>query len=279
MAQWTIDEPTTLGFDGVVALKATLVAGGVSVLAGDGPPSLEITEVAGPPLVVAHEAGMLSVTHQNLSPDGLLKWLREQLAEGVGAGRAVITVTVPHDCPVQLNLGAADAVVTGLTARTSIRSAAGDITLDGVTGRIDASTVSGDVAAQGLAGAVGFTSVSGDLAVAGGSVDKLTARTVSGRISADIDLVGAGQVQVHTVSGEVALRLPESASADVDLNSAAGEIDTSFPRLEPVERPLLKGVAGRLGTGSGRLSVTTVSGGVTLLSRPADPPRAEMEEH
>ena len=35
MSRWTIDEPTTLDFDGVVALRATLIAGDVSVLASD----------------------------------------------------------------------------------------------------------------------------------------------------------------------------------------------------------------------------------------------------
>ncbi|MFC6934472.1 hypothetical protein ACFQHO_31760 [Actinomadura yumaensis] len=35
MSRWTIDEPTTLDFDGVVALKATLISGSVSVLASD----------------------------------------------------------------------------------------------------------------------------------------------------------------------------------------------------------------------------------------------------
>jgi hypothetical protein len=277
MSCWTIDEPTTLDFDGVVALKATLIAGSVSVLAGGGDrPSVIIDEVEGPPLVVSHEAGMLNISHERLW-EGVLAWLRTQRCN------AVITVTVPRECPVTVNLVSADAVITGLSARTSLKSASGDVTLDGVTGDIDAGTVSGAIEAQGLDGRVAFTSVSGNLALAGGSVDALTARTVSGRIAVDVDLLGDSRVDVNTVSGEVALRIPETASAEVTLNSAAGRIDTSFPEVDRLDRALAKSVTGTLGDGAGRLSVNTVSGGITLLGRAKDndvddTPAPEMEK-
>ncbi|WUH97128.1 DUF4097 domain-containing protein [Spirillospora sp. NBC_00431] len=265
MSRWTIDEPTTLDFDGVVALRATLIAGNVSVLASDERPSIMVGEVDGPPLVVTHEAGMLTITHEKLW-EGVLTWLRTQRC------RAAVTVTVPHDCPVTLNLVSADAVVTGTTSRTSIKSASGDVTLDGVAGPIDANTVSGAIEAQGLDGAVSFTSVSGDLSLAGGSVDRLSARAVSGRIAADVDLGGDGRMDVNTVSGEVALRIPDSADARVTLSSAAGTINTTFPELDEQEGIVGRTRAGKLGDGSGRLTVNTVSGAVTLIGRDDDAP-------
>lgn len=265
MSRWTIDEPTTLDFDGVVALRVTLIAGSVSVLASDERPSIMIGDVEGPPLIITHEAGMLTVTHEKLW-EGVLSWLRTQRV------RAAVTVTVPHDCPVTLNLVSADAVVTGTTSRTSIKSASGDVTLDGVAGSVDANTVSGAIEAQGLDGRVSFTSVSGDLALAGASIDRLAARAVSGRIAADIDLAGDGGVDVNTVSGEVALRVPESTNAQVSLNSAAGRIDSSFPELARQERTVSRSVSGKIGDGSGRITVNTVSGRVTLLGRDDDAP-------
>lgn len=263
MARWTIDEPTTLDFDGVVALKVTLVAGAISVLASDDRPGVQITDVTGPPLGIRHEAGMLEITQENLL-DGVLRWLRSQ------EGRATVTVTVPRECPVRLNLVTADAVITGLNANASIKTASGDVTLDGLAGRIDVTTVAGAVEAQGLTGSVAFNSVSGDLSLAGGSLERLTARTVSGRIAADIDLVGASSVQVNTVSGEVALRLSRATSAEVNLHSASGRIETSFDGLAGRERTAARAMAGTLGEGAGRLTVGTVSGGITLLSRSED---------
>ncbi|HEX2316583.1 MAG TPA: DUF4097 family beta strand repeat-containing protein [Thermomonospora sp.] len=270
MSRWTIHEAATLEFDGVVALKATLVAGSVSVLGGE-KPSVLVGEVTGPPLLVSHEAGMLTITQERVW-EGVLAWLRDRRIA------AAVTVTVPRDCPVHLTLITADAVVTGLAARTSIRSAAGDVTLDGVGGDIDANTVSGRIEAQGLDGSVSFTSVSGDLALAGGALERLGARTVSGRVAADVTLVGDRSLSVNTVSGEVALRLPDSTSAEVNLSSAAGRVETSFPGLERQDRPVARTVTGTLGTGAGLLTVNTVSGGVTLLSRPDDDPGAARPE-
>ncbi|WP_239067396.1 DUF4097 family beta strand repeat-containing protein [Actinomadura bangladeshensis] len=265
MSRWTIEEPTSLDFDGVVALRVTVIAGSVSVLASDERPSIMVGEVQGPPVTVTHEAGMLTVTHEKLW-EGVLSWLRTHNV------RTAITVTVPHDCPVSLTLVSADAVVTGMTTRTSIKSATGNVTLDGVAGAIDANTVSGAIEAQGLDGTVSFTSVSGDLALAGASIDRLGARTVSGRIAADVDLSGDAAVDVNTVSGEVALRVPESADAQVSLSSAAGRIETSFPELGRQDRTIAQSVTGKLGDGGGRLTVNTVSGAITLLGRDDDAP-------
>ena len=107
----------------------------------------------------------------------------------------------------------------------------GNITLDGVTGTVDANTVSGDIEAQGIGGRIGFNSVSGDLTLADGSVRRLDAKTVSGRVTADIDLERDARLQVGTVSGAVAIRLPAETNAWVELRSAAG------PGAERVRRP------------------------------------------
>ncbi|MDL4771920.1 MULTISPECIES: DUF4097 family beta strand repeat-containing protein [Thermomonosporaceae] len=264
MSRWTIDEPTTLGFDGVVALRATLIAGSVSVLASGDRPGIQVEALDGPPLVIGHEAGMLTITHERLW-EGVLSWLRTQKCH------ATITVTVPHDCPVSLNLVSADAVVSGTTARTSVKSASGNVVLDGVHGDIDANTVSGDVEVQGPARRITFTSVSGDLTLAGGTVDRLAARSARGRIAADVGLAREGRIEVNTVAGEVALRIPDPADAEVALNSAAGgRLETSFPGLDRRDRSVSRAVTGRLGAGTGRVSVNTVSGAVALLGRPRD---------
>ncbi|MCW2941866.1 MAG: hypothetical protein JWN00_4851 [Actinomycetia bacterium] len=260
MARWMIDEPTTLDFEGVVALKAGLVAGAISVVAGDERPSVRVSDVHGSPLTVTHEAGMLTIAHENVL-GGILQWLSSNRS------RATVTVMVPPDCPVTINLVTAEAVIAGLTARTSVRTGSGDVTLGRVTGRIDVSTVSGAVEAQDLAGTMTFNSVSGDLALAGGYLDMLNAKSVNGKIAADISMGASGQVTVTTVSGEVTLRLPAFTSAKVSLTSAAGRIDSAFEGLDRGARSVPKSLTGTLGDGAGQLTVNTVSGSVTLLSR------------
>jgi len=261
MARWTVDEPTKIDFDGVVALRANIVAGTVSVLPSDHP-TLQVSEVSGHPIEVVHEAGMLTLTQKSSGVEGILRWLQNT------RGRTAITVTVPRDCPVTLNLVTAGAIVTGLSGRVSVKTASGDVTLDGVTGTIDANTATGAIEAQGVGGSVTFNSLSGDLALAHGTVDRLSAHSVSGQITTDVELRDAAGVQIRTVSGEVTMRLPKSTSAKVALSSMGGRIDTDFDGLGREERGVPKNVNGTLGDGAASLNVNSVSGAITLLSRP-----------
>jgi hypothetical protein len=261
MQQWTVDSPTTLDFDGVAALRVRVISGSVAVLSTDDQPRLDVAGLSGQPLLVKHEAGILTITYPDLTWDGLLGWLRPQ------PHSAAITVMVPRDCPTQLGVVTASAVVSGISAATSVKSVSGKITLDGVTGAVNARTLSGDVEAQGLDGQVGFNSVSGDLTLAEGAVEKLDAKTVSGRVTADVDLNDGGALRVTTVSGEVAIRLPAETSTRVELRSATGRVQSEFGGLTASRGPGASTLSGTLGSGAGRLLITTMSGQVTLLER------------
>jgi hypothetical protein len=261
MSRWTIEAPTSLGFDDVTQLRVRLIGGSVAVLATDGPPTLDVSSITGDPLDVTHEDGMLTIAHENLTWDGLLKWLRPQ------RHAATVTITVPRQCPTQVGVVSATAVMSGLRARASVKSVSGGITLDGVTGDVDANTVSGALEAQGLNGKLNFITVSGDLTVADGWLERLDANAVSGDVTADIDLDPLGGVQVTTVSGEVTLRLPAAADARVHLNSMSGDVRSEFAELRSASSPASRRVSGSLGAGSAHVSVTTMSGRVILLRR------------
>jgi hypothetical protein len=265
MSRWIIDAPKTLEFDGVAALRVRVISGAVAVLASDTAPAVDVASLAGQPLLVSHEAGILTITYEDLSWDGLLGWLRPQ------RHAAEVTVTVPRGCPTQLGVVNASAIVSGLSAHVSVKSVSGGITLDGVTGKVDAKTVSADLEARGLDGGVTFNSVSGDLTLAGGSVQELDAKSVSGKVTADVDLRADGALRVTTVSGEVAVRLPASTNAEIDLRSTSGRVRTSFDGLQSARSPGSSTVSGTLGTGAGRIYVTTLSAPITLLQRGLPP--------
>jgi hypothetical protein len=272
MSRWIIDSPTTLEFDGVVALRVRLIAGSVAVLATTDRPRLDVAEVSGQPLLVTHEAGILTVSYEDLSWDGLLGWLKPQRHS------ANITIMVQKDCPAQLGVVNATAIVSGVSARISVKSVSGDVTLDGVTGAVDANTIAGNVEAQGLDGKVAFRSVSGDLTLADGCLGRLDARTVSGRVTADVALARAADMRISTLSGEVAIRLPAETDAEVRLRSTSGQVHSGFDGTRGTggtggtgARP----VTGVLGSGSGKVSVSSMSGNVTLLQR--TPGQAQKE--
>jgi hypothetical protein len=260
-AQWTIEAPTSLDFDDVTGLRVRLIAGSVAVLATDGKPSLDVSSIEGDPLTVTYEGGVLTITHENLTWEGLLKWLRPQRHS------ATVTVTVPRKCPTQVGVVSASAVMSGISSRASVKSVSGGITLDGVTGDVDANTVSGALEAQGINGKLNFNTVSGDLTLADGWLERLDANAVSGDVTADIDLDPLGGMQVTTVSGEVTLRLPAEADARVNLRSVSGDVRSEFAELKRSSAPASRSVSGSLGAGSGHVSVTTMSGRVMLLRR------------
>jgi hypothetical protein len=260
MPRWTIEKPEQLTFGQVDALSVRIVAGRLAVLASDGPPSLEVTGIGTPPLIVTHdEDGRLTVAYKDLTWDGVLGWLSP------GSRSTTLTLTVPKGCPVQAGVISASAVVAGLENRTSVKSVSGEIVLDGVSGDIHANTVSGAVESRGLAGDLSFTSLSGELTVADGTPRRLKANTVSGRITADLELNPTGHVTLTSISGAIVVRLPHTVDTEVALRSTSGQIDTTFEGLVDGRRPGAKSVIGRLGGGMAHLSATTVSGGVTLL--------------
>lgn len=271
MPRWTVDSPASLRLDGVVSLRVRVVSGSVAVLSSDEPPCVDVASVTGQPLLISHEAGILTITYPDLSWEGLRSWLHPE------PHTAAVTVTVPKGCPTQVGAVNASAIVAGLCARTDVKTVSGNITLEGLTGGVEADTVSGDVAAQGLEGQIGFKSVSGDLTVAGGSLQRLDAKTVSGRVTADVALNGDGTVRVATFSGAVTLRLPSGTNSRVDLRSTTGRVQSDFTGLDGASYPGYPGgssLTGTLGTGAGRVFVATMSGQVTLLERTRPGPPA-----
>ncbi|MFJ2031453.1 DUF4097 family beta strand repeat-containing protein [Streptosporangium sp. NPDC087985] len=260
MRQWTIEKPEQLTFEAVSKLNVRIVAGRLAVLASDGPPALEVTDVGDPPLIVTHEDdGTLTVTYKDLTWDGLLGWLRP------GRRETTLTLTVPKDCPVNVGVVSASAVVAGFENRTSVRSVSGEIVLDGVSGEIHADTVSGSVESRGLVGDLSFKSISGELTVAQGTPRRLRATTVSGRITADLELPPTGHVTLNSVSGTIMLRLPHRVETDVSIRSTSGRLDTAFTELSHSSQAGAKSLSGRIGGGMASLWAATVSADVTLL--------------
>src|SRR5690242_21697991 len=102
-SEWSIETPTSLEFDDVTGLRVRLIAGSVAVLATTGKPTLEVSSIEGDPLNVTYADGVLTVAHENLSWEGLLKWLRPQ------RHAATVTVSVPRKCAAQVGVVSATA--------------------------------------------------------------------------------------------------------------------------------------------------------------------------
>lgn len=267
MSEWSVSEPGKLSFDEPVReVSVRVVAGTVNVVGSDeGSARLEVSRLEGPPLIVTHRDGALSVAYEDLPWKGFLKWLDPR-----NRGHdAVVTLTVPTDARVEVGVVSAAAVVSGIAGRTDVKGVSGDATLVGLSGQVRADTVSGSVEAQALGGDLRFNSVSGDLTVieAGSSVK---ADSVSGSMIVDLDPTsGPTDISLTNISGEIAIRLPHPADAEVEANTTSGSVSNAFEDLKVTGQWGAKRITGRLGAGNGKLRATTVSGSIALLRRPA----------
>jgi hypothetical protein len=128
-----------------------------------------------------------------------------------------------------------------------IASMSGDVKVSGVTGAIHVSAMSGNVRVGDVAGTVEATAMSGDI---------------------DVDIArleGSGDLTFTAMSGNVDVRLPASAGATVEMRTTSGDITTDFP-IEVHEQKYGPGrwAEGRVGDGSRRLRVKSMSGDVKL---------------
>lgn len=265
MTQWRIDTPQSLDLEGVRHLNVRMVAGSIDVVgsseaASTGGAHVEVSRLDGA-ITVTLEGDTLTIAHERLTWGGLLDWVGNHKAS------AVVSVSVPDACPVELGVVSAEAVVSGITADTKVKSVSGNVTLDGLNADISAQTVSGDLETRHLQGALRFTTVSGDLTVVDGASSSVKAETVSGDVTLDLDVSPGARLDLNSVSGDVTLRLPESAGLQVEAKTMSGSLDSAFPGVTRDGKPGRSTMRGSIGSGEGLLQAKTVSGDITLLRR------------
>ncbi|MFE1432961.1 DUF4097 domain-containing protein [Streptomyces griseoaurantiacus] len=284
MSEWSVAEPGKLTFDDpLTSLHVRIVNGTVNVMGTeDSTARLEVSGIEGPPLTVTHKNGTLTVAYDDLPWRGFLKWLDRK-----GWHRSAdVTLAVPSGTRVEVGVVGAHAMVSGIEERTEVKGVTGDATLVGISGPLRATTVSGNVETQAVSGEQRLNSVSGDLTVVEGASSAVKADSVSGAIILDLDPTGGPtDARLTNVSGEIAVRLAHPADVEVEANTAGGAVSNAFEDLRVSGQWGTKRISGRLGSGTGRLRATTVSGSIALLRRPGDeepwdaPPPGPAEEH
>lgn len=259
MTAWQIEDPRVIEFEEVVEeLRVSLVAGDVTVAAGDGPGRLEVRQVTGKPLEVQLKDGRLEV-RQEQPRIGLQALLDRRSAS--------ITLNLPARCRSQLKGVSASVLVGAMAGDLEVETVSGDVTLESLQGRVEVESVSGTVTGRGLTRAFNGETVSGEVILEAFSGPELRLETVSGDLSADLqDSDPGGSGRVTTVSGSVYLRLPASASQKVDVETVSGRLTSAFGELSNRGGWGSRTLEGTLGEGRGSLKVETVSGSVSLLA-------------
>ncbi|HKS41858.1 MAG TPA: DUF4097 family beta strand repeat-containing protein [Blastocatellia bacterium] len=173
---------------------------------------------------------------------------RIEIEDKSTAGRVNVGVRYPKECNCDASVRFEVRVPRSVSYNfEGFSSVSGDVDVSGVTGRLRASAVSGDVRVKNVSGSANVNSVSGDVEV---EVDRLD---------------GSDDMKFASVSGDVVVKMPSSLDADVDISSLSGSIKTDFPIEVQSERHGPRTYArGRLGSGTRRLNMSSVSGDLSL---------------
>lgn len=156
-----------------------------------------------------------------------------------------------------------DVEAEDVSAQISLSSVSGDINTKEVSGGVlKVSSVSGSISLvkfQNLA--VEVQSQSGDVEIQNGQSPEVRSSTVSGDIQAEL-APKDGNIAIRSTSGDVDLALGKETDAQVECETMSGDIDVDLPiqKTFASERKF----QGVLGSGKGRIRVSTTSGDISL---------------
>ena len=228
---------------------------------------------------------------------------RRVTIKGSGDGleaHADLRILVPAGKKVAIFLGEGPAQIKDVNADISVSTASGDVSAQSVRGALGIDTGSGNVTVTGVEGNLHIDTGSGDVRIERAHGDELNIDTGSGNVtgvtmgganlhidtgSGDVRIseveaggasveTGSGEVhaaflgelkslKVETGSGDVAVTVPDKFAGEVDIDTSSGDdIEIGFP-IQLI-RKTDEGFRGKIGDGSGTISIETGSGGVTL---------------
>lgn len=274
MASWTVTRPQQVDIDDEVhRLDVALVAGRLNVVATDGPARVEVGRVGEHnPVEISVEEGLLSVRHPIPKTwPGIFRpfwwWMN-----GHRFAHSDVSIALPMSAAAAvLRVTSGTAIASGIHGDLSVDVVSGRITLLGNAGRLRGKVISGPIEALGCAGDISLETVSGEITIAESATERVHAKTVSGALTADLDNPPRGSdIYLETISGEITIRIREDSDLTVSLAATGGRVTSAFPGLSGNGGGWSKRLAGVLGSGSGRLHATAVSGGISLLPRPVD---------
>jgi len=194
-------------------------------------------------------------------------------------------VTIPDQASLRVKNVSGDIDVQGIGGDLDIDEVSGGVKITAAARSVECKTVSGGIVLRGAGGEVNLKAVSGGIraedvtgsieaeTVSGGvtlrnvrEASSVRAKTISGGIDCETDILPNGRYNFDALSGGITLILPATASFEIDAETFSGHIQTDFAvvvsgRLSPKE------LHGTVGTGGATLRVKSFSGRVEIRKK------------
>ncbi|MCC7128631.1 MAG: DUF4097 family beta strand repeat protein [Microbacteriaceae bacterium] len=257
--KWLVDKEKTIEVEGVRKLKIALIRGKVDVIGHDEPTTrVEIRSVRGKALKITLDGDSLEIDHPQIRWDDFL----DVFSTFKGSASADVSILVPKDVALSLNVVSADGLVSGITEDARVNTVSGDIVIDGLYGDLDLGTVSGEITIRNHYGNVAAKSVSGDL-TASGEIMELVSRGVSGDVFVDLKGI-PDKVNIKSVSGSITARFEPEVPAQYKVSMLSGRLQLDDSEIVGV-RGSYSGKYGELDRRWVEFTANTVSGNVSVM--------------
>ncbi|HVB32998.1 MAG TPA: DUF4097 family beta strand repeat-containing protein [Patescibacteria group bacterium] len=181
-------------------------------------------------------------------------------------------IAVPQETELSIHNDSGQVDVQGVLGDMTYETVGADVDLNQVTGYITVHTVGGSFTCNECSGGIEANSISGAINVIGSESNNVQARTSTGNILLDSNLLPNGLYQLRDYSGEVDVFFSPSDSFDVTAISLHGKVVNQAAlkqRAQPQHNlpPFARSLFGAYNEGSARLVINSFSGTIQIRRR------------
>jgi DUF4097 and DUF4098 domain-containing protein YvlB len=181
-------------------------------------------------------------------------------------------ITVPEETELTIHDDAGQVDVKGVLGDMTYETVAADVELDHVTGYVTVHTVGGSFTCNECSGRIEANSISGAINVIGSEVGNVQARSSTGNILLDSDLLPNGLYQLRDYSGQIDVFFSPSDSFDVSATSLRGKVinEATLKHPAPSRQELpsfATSLTGVYNEGRARLVINSFSGTIQIRRR------------
>jgi len=174
-----------------------------------------------------------------------------------------VMLKLPLNVDLNVNSISGHAIVGDIGGRAHINSISGPVTIGDVSGEAVVTSVSGRLSIGRAGGQVQVRSISGSVEI-GQAVGRFEATSISGSVKATVAQISAGGITIDSISGGVTLRLNEAVNAEIHASHYSGEVYLNVPNVVIQGKMTPSEVRGLIGSGGPTISISNVSGSITL---------------
>ncbi|MFT7090493.1 MAG: DUF4097 and DUF4098 domain-containing protein YvlB [Candidatus Azotimanducaceae bacterium] len=157
-----------------------------------------------------------------------------------------------------------DITLTNGQKQISLKTVSGNIETSKTSGKLEASSASGDIQVKAHQGNLGIETLSGDIEIEARSVSRLRGASISGDLAVEAAFDQNVSAELTSVSGRIRVSLDGPLDLTFRVNSNSGGIDNELTNDKVVDQFGMHSLQGQLGSGTGSLTVRSVSGAIEL---------------